>query len=354
MRDARIGRHRLEPLPQHGDEGTRSRRSPISLLGVSWLVALAVFAGCGAPEPALRLPNRVPLTPTFTPFPFAAQAYYEQGMVRQQQGDLDGALEAYNWAQQRSPDFAPAYVARGTVHLAQGELGQALIEANNAIEIDPECGDAYALRGEITRLQGRNRVSLAAYDSAIEMDPALAPETFRGRWLAAVGLAHGSELQRLSWEYDSAGYDHGPAEYYAGWALVERDVPRAAVRLLVDEISTSLDSAAILWFTLGHAYMRSGAWPEAVTSFEAVRELVLAGDNSLNYHSDSPIIELSDGLARAYLGAGRCADAEMMLNYTIEIGAPASRYTSLLQEARICQTPTPTASPYPTTTPTRP
>ena len=354
MKNVQIGQHRLERLSQDSEENTHE--SPVFLLAVSWLVVLAVFAACGAPEPepTLRLPTRVPLTPTFTPFPFTAQAYYEQGLVRQQQGDLDGALEAYTHAQQISPDFALAYVARGTVYLAQGELGRALVEANNAIETDPECGDAHALRGEITRLQGRNRAALAAYDAAVEADPALAPEIFRGRWLAAIGLGDGLELQQLSWEYDSAGYNRGPGAYYAGWALIKRDVPHAAIRMLVDDIRSSPDATAILWFTLGCAYMPSGAWPEAVTSLEVARELVLAGDSSMKYHSDSPILVLSDGLARAYLGAGRCVDAELMLNYTIEVGGQASRYAGLLEEARICQTPTPTASPYPTTTPTWP
>jgi len=341
-------------MSQDVEAGGLVRRPVAVPLMVFWSTVLAVLVGCGSPEPSPRLPTRVPSTPTFTPFPFAAQAYYEQGVAWQQMGDLDGAMEAYDWAKQRSPDFAPAYVAKGTIYLARGELGRALIEANSAIEIDPECADGYALRGEVTRRQGRYRASLEAYDTAIAIDRTLSAETFRGRWLAAVALGDGSQLQSLAWEYRSAGHEDELTGYYSGWALLERELPQAAIRLLVDEISESTEPPAILWFTLGHAYMRNGSWSEAVTSFEAARELMLAGDTSLTYHSDSPVIALSDGLGRAYLGAGRCVDAEAMLDYTIGIGASAWRYAGLLQEARICQTPTPTATPYPTTTPTRP
>ncbi len=40
-----------------------------------------------------------------------------------------------------------------------------------------------------------------------------------------------------------------------------------------------------------------------------------------------------------------------MLEYALQVGAPAFQYTAMLEEARICQTPTPTVTPYPTATP---
>ena len=69
----------------------------------------------------------------------------------------------------------------------------------------------------------------------------------------------------------------------------------------------------------------NGFWQEATSSSEAARALVQAGDTSLTVHSDQPIADLFGLLGRAYLGAGRCVDAEMMLEYAISIGAPASR-----------------------------
>jgi len=336
--------------PQHITQGLKVA----SYLATFCSLVLALLVGCRAPEPMLRFPTRVPSTPTTTPFPFSARSYYEMGVARQNTGDLNGALEAYKWAVRRSPDFARAHVAEGTVYMARGDVVQALIQAAKALQVDPECAEAHALRGEVARRQGHYWVSLGAFNDAIAIDPELASETFHGRWLAAVALDDSSQLQELAWEYGSAHPGDELTSYYSGWALVERDMSQAAIRLLVSKMGEAEDPPAILWFTLGEAYVSNGSWLEAVTSLEVVRELTFAGDTSLTNHSDTPLITLSDALGRAYLGAGRCVDAETMLDYAVAIGAPASRYTRLLSEARICQTPTPTASPYPTTTPTRP
>jgi hypothetical protein len=75
--------------------------------------------------------------------------------------------------------------------------------------------------------------------------------------------------------------------------------------------------------------------------------LVQSGDTSLTIHSEQPIIDLFVALGEAYLRAGRCADAEVALQYAIDIGAPASELSNMLEESRICQTPTPTVSPKP-------
>jgi uncharacterized protein HemY len=103
----------------------------------------------------------------------------------------------------------------------------------------------------------------------------------------------------------------------------------------------------LLWFVLGQAYAASHAWEEAVTAFEAARVLVQNGDTSLTIHSERPIVDLFVALGQAYLRAGRCTDAEVMLQYAIDIGAPESELSDMLGEARICQTPTPTVSPKP-------
>jgi uncharacterized protein HemY len=78
---------------------------------------------------------------------------------------------------------------------------------------------------------------------------------------------------------------------------------------------------------------------------------VQTGDTSLTIHSDHPIADLFGALGQTYLGAGRCVDAETMLEYAVDVGAPASEYAAALEEARLCQTPTPTITPYPTITP---
>jgi len=286
--------------------------------------------------------------------------YYEDGLARQRAGDADGALQSFSWAIQRSPDLLPAYVARGTVHLGRGELALALADADAALEAGAAGAaanaTAYALRGEALRLLDRSDLALAAFAEALALDPALRAETFRSRWLAARAAHKGGRLLALGAEYASAHPDDPLRHYYHAWAFVEGGTPVAAIEVLVEGIETTPHPPALLWFALGRAYMEASAWKESVTALEAARVLVQGGDTSLALHSDQPIAELFSTLGQAYLGAGRGADAEVMLQYATDVlvrdvGAPASVYTATLGQARLCQTPTPTVTPYPTTTP---
>ncbi len=313
---------------------------------------LATCASPSATPTPQRLPTRVPTpTPTPTPFSIAALAYYEEGLAHQEAGNLEGALQSFTWTIQRAPNFAPAYVARGTVHLAQGKLHLALADADAALEADPTNAAAHALRGETLRLLGRVRRALEAFDQALALGPDLKPETFRSRWLAARTTHNADRLLTLGREYATAHPDDPLRHYYRGWGLIELGKPRVAVNILVKGIEATPDPPALLWFALGRAYAADRSWQEAVTSFEATRVLVQAGDASLAVHSDRPIADLFGALGQAYLGAGRCVDAETMLEYAIAVGAPASEHAAALEEARLCQTPTPTATPYLTVTP---
>ncbi|MFQ6101403.1 MAG: tetratricopeptide repeat protein [Anaerolineae bacterium] len=325
------------------------RLSPFPCLLLLLLTACA--SSTTTPE---RLPTRA-ATPIPVSSPIAAQAYYEEGLARQERGDAEGALQSFTWAIQQAPDFAPAYVARSTVYMAQGELRLALADADSALEADPSSAAAHALRGETLRLLGRPRSALEAFDQALALDPDLGLETFRSRWLAARMASEddrdgASRLLALSREYADAHPDDPLRHYYRGWALTELGTLRVAIRTLVEGIEATPDPPALLWFALGHAYAANFSWQEAVTSFEAVRVLVQAGDTSLTVHSDRPVADLFGALGRAYLGAGRCVDAEVMLEYAIDVGAPASEFGTVLRQARLCQTPTPTWTPWPTVT----
>ncbi len=321
-----------------------------------WITYLAVLflAACASSPAPERFPTRAVATPTVTTLHITAQDYYEQGLTRCASGDAEGAMQFFNWALQIAPDFAPAYLARGGLYLAQGDLRPALADAASALQADPENGAAYALRGEVLRLQGRAGAALEAFDRALDLAPALAAETFRSRWLAARATRDPLRLSELSREYASA-YPQDPLRYYyRGWALIRLGTPSAAIRSLSAGIESTSEPPALLWFALGQAYAANRSWDEAITSYEAARTLVQAGDASLTVHSDLPVVTLFGALGEAYLGAGRCVDAEVMLEYALDIGAAETEYGTMLEEARICQTPTPTVTPYPTTTPSMP
>lgn len=331
---------------------------PLRLIYLTCWLLIALLTTCASPstDPASqRLPTRAPLTLTPAPTPtllsISAQAYYEEGLARRRANDVEGAVQSFTWAIQNMPDFALAHVARSSAYLAQGKLRLALADVERALELAPDNASAHALRGEILRLLGRPRRALEAFEHALELDPGLKTETFRSRWLAARAARNEELLLDLSREYARAHPRDPLRHYYRGWGYVESGETRVAISLLIEGIEESDDPPALLWFALGEAYASDRSWQQAVISLENTRMLVQAGDQTLAIHSDRPVADLFGALGRAYLGAGRCVDAETMLKYAIDIGAPASQYATWLEEARFCQTPTPTATPYPTITP---
>jgi tetratricopeptide (TPR) repeat protein len=312
------------------------------------VIVLVMLTGCKAPNPTvspLHLPTRVHPTPT--PTPIDPRPYYEAGLASQEAGDTEGALRSFTWAIEVAPDFAEAYVARGTVYMAQGRIDLALADAGAALEADPKNASAHALRGEALRLLGWARQATEAFDQAVTLDPTLKQETFHSRWLAALTARDADHLMALSREYGDAHPSDPLRYYYRGWALTEWGSTLVAINTLIEGIEATPNPPALLWFALGHAYAEDRSWQEALTCFETVRTLVEVGDASLSLHSDQPIADLFGALGRAYLGVGRCVDAETMLQYAIDVGASASEYATALDEARLCQTPVPTTTPSP-------
>lgn len=328
----------------------------MSVRRLSLLLAMIVLAGCcvdppvpSSPLSPLRLPTRIPTTAT--PMPVSAQVYYEAGLACRQRDDIAGALQYFDWAIEVDPEFAPAYVARGAVYLAQGRLYLALDDADRAIAADPDAASAHALRGEVLRLLGFYTQASQAFEQAVGLDPMLEEDLFSSRWLTACASGDSARLLVLSRDYVENHPGDPLRYYYRGWAFISSERPQLAIRLLVEGIEGSSDSPALLWFALGHAYVDNNSWQEAVISLETAGELIQAGDTSLEIHSERPLIDFFDAMGRAYLGAGRCADAEMMIEHAIALGAPASEYAALLRESHLCMTPTPSPTPYPTTTP---
>jgi tetratricopeptide (TPR) repeat protein len=266
---------------------------------------------------------------------------------------LAGALRSFDGALRLDPGFALAYVARGRVHLVQGEARLAVADANAALEIAPKAVEAHRLRGEALRQLKRYRLAYEALEQAATLDPGLRSDTFQSRWLSARAERDGARLLALSQEYAAAHPEDDLRSYYRGWALIESGAPLDAVRILVQDIENAADPPALLWFTLAHAYLAGQAPEHAVVACETARALVEAGDTSIGAHADEPIAELFSLLGQAYLAGGRCVDATTMLEYAEAIGAPRSRVGIALEQARLCLTPTPTATPYPTTTPSR-
>lgn len=315
------------------------------------VVCCLLLAACqtgSAPRTASsgsRLPTRLPTpVPTPTPFSVSAEAYYEQGVERQRRGNMDDAEQYLSWAIERDPDFAPAYVSRGGIHLSRGDLDRALADVDAALEIEPTAR-SYVLRGEVLRRREAYGEALRAFDAALARDASLEEQTFQSRWAAAQAAEDEVYLSALASEYAAAHPGDWMGYYYRAWASFASEAYDGAIALLVEGIEESGRQPALLWYLLGRSYIEIEAWPEAIVSLEAARTLLESDDLSMTVHTDRPVADLFVALGRAYLGAGRCADAETMLAYGLSVGASMAEHLPALEEARICQTPSPESAP---------
>lgn len=332
-----------------GIRATAGARPVACTLGWLLLLATAVLtlAGCASPQPTaspLRLPTRVPATPTPAAIDILAQ--YQAGVAHRAAGDTAAAMEALSQTLALDPTFAAAYVQRGALHLAEGEVAAALADAQAAVAADPEDAVGHFLLGEVLRLgYSAPQQALEAYDRAVQLDPELSEPSFQARWLAAVAAGQASRMIALADEYADARPGHPLAALYRGWALTALGTPSSAIRTL----TTALEDGgpAALWFALGDAYAASGAWSYALACYEQARTLWEMGDRSLNLVSETAAADLAVGLGAGYLYTGECTSARLMLEHALALGPDRPEAHTLLGQAMICQTPTPTPTPFP-------
>ena len=73
----------------------------------------------------------------------AVMVHYNRGVVHESMGKYTAAMENYNEALRRDPEFSWIYVNRGNVHRAEGRCGPALADYADALKFGP--GDNVAI-----------------------------------------------------------------------------------------------------------------------------------------------------------------------------------------------------------------
>ena len=81
------------------------------------------------------------------------------------------ALEAYNHAISIKPDYAEAYFNIGFTRQEQGKPTEALEAYNNAIIIKPDYAEVYNYIGNALKKQGRSEEAITAYKKALTIHP---------------------------------------------------------------------------------------------------------------------------------------------------------------------------------------
>jgi tetratricopeptide (TPR) repeat protein/S1-C subfamily serine protease len=103
--------------------------------------------------------------------PNYAQAYNNRGVARNELGDKQGAIDDYTQAIKINPNLALAYYNRGNVRDDLGDKQGAIDDFNQAIKINPNYAKAYYNRGIVRNELGDKQGAIDDYTQAIKINP---------------------------------------------------------------------------------------------------------------------------------------------------------------------------------------
>ncbi|MGC9400387.1 MAG: tetratricopeptide repeat protein [Anaerolineae bacterium] len=320
----------------------RERRFGALLLCCLLASGAALLLSCGgsppAPSPALRspLPTRAA---TATPLPVSVLL---DGMgPALLSAHPEAALPIWEEVRARAPQ-SPLVMREGArLALALGDLKTAEQRAWEAVIAAPRDPTAWALLGAIQQQKGDHTLAEQAFSHAEALSPTLGADIFADRWLAAREVGDGERLTALA-QIHLARHPEDPlATYYRAEALLASGHRHAALELLL--LSVEPEAPAVLWYTLGRAYLQVGAEEEAAITLETALRAHSRGDRTLLLAARDPLHALYRALGAAYVGSGQCEKAVQLLQL------PATPYPDLrplLESAQTCPTPTPTVTPW--------
>jgi hypothetical protein len=99
-----------------------------------------------------------------------ADARLATGLSLAWEGDMEGAIAAFDQAIALRPGFAFAYLNRGIAYQRNGDLDRALLDLNRSIRYAPDAARGYLHRSLILREKGDRRRAQADAARAIQID----------------------------------------------------------------------------------------------------------------------------------------------------------------------------------------
>ncbi len=134
------------------------------------------------------------LFPLISQFHFSQEAkvFMENGMVKHQAKDYQGAIKDYSKAIKQDKNYSIAYFNRGTCELAIQDYKSAKKDFDKAIETDPNFAKAYYSRASISILEKKYLDALPYLDKVVEIEPATPNAlTLRGQIRSQTGNKNG-------------------------------------------------------------------------------------------------------------------------------------------------------------------
>ncbi len=95
--------------------------------------------------------------------------FLARGQKRQNNGNLDGAMDDFCEAIKLDPACLAAYIFRGGIKVEKGQFDAAIADYNKVLELDPTSAEAYILRGKAKVEQGDIEGATADYKKSVDI-----------------------------------------------------------------------------------------------------------------------------------------------------------------------------------------
>jgi len=106
-------------------------------------------------------------------FPEPALIHYNRGVTRYDLRDWEGAIADFDEALMLNPFHVMAWIKRGNTLMNKGDWDEAIYDFNQAIRLDPRSVIAWNNRGLAWQNKGKLDAALGDYARALELDPRL-------------------------------------------------------------------------------------------------------------------------------------------------------------------------------------
>jgi tetratricopeptide (TPR) repeat protein len=100
---------------------------------------------------------------------FSSLDFLIQGLEKQNEGDLKGAIADYDQAIRLNPDFAHAYYKRGNARFKVGDKREAIADYDQVIKLEPDYAGPYNNRGNARYALGDKQGAIKDLQKAIEL-----------------------------------------------------------------------------------------------------------------------------------------------------------------------------------------
>jgi Flp pilus assembly protein TadD len=199
----------VERQPPPVQERRAGKRRPwllalggLAVVAVVVVAALLLLAGDKAPRPEAEQPaveqpatEQPPLEPTRPPQD--ARFYLDEGRKLAAQGDVDGALRAFQEAMQQDPHAPAAYLEAARLLLGRNNVDQSIEILSRGVEANPQEPELHLLLGQTFVVAERWAEALPEFEWLIVHEPGMAePHAYLGLYLAVeVGDVEGARAE---------------------------------------------------------------------------------------------------------------------------------------------------------------